>query len=113
MGDCPDRPDGFGHVWSSWKVDARKSCVFCGRPGRDGKGEEGGFFAEATAARYAIVAPLATPMFAGTGKPRDLTPEQAARAAAIVEDKRRRDAEAVANGTARPGQVAGAKGKKS
>jgi hypothetical protein len=116
VGDCPKRPEGFGHIWKSWKVDPRKSCEFCGRPGRDNLllGESGGFFAEATDARYEVFAGLAAPMQSGTGKPRELTAEQQARVDVIIADKKRRDAEAVANGTARPGQIAGApKGSKS
>jgi hypothetical protein len=118
IGTCPERPEGFGHVWKSWMEDSRKSCRFCGRPGRDntplgGPHDTGGFFAEATMARREVVGGLVTPMTLGTGKVRDdLSPAQQARADAIVEDKKRRDAEAVANGTARPGQIAGAKGKR-
>lgn len=117
VGNCPKRPEGFGHVWKSWRVDPRKSCEFCGRPGRDNLklGESGGFFAEATDARYEVFASLAAPMTSGTGKVRDdLTPAQLAKAEEIVADKKRRDAEAVASGTARPGQIAGApKGSRS
>lgn len=117
VGNCPERPEGFGHVWASWRVNSRKSCVHCGRPGRDnspigGPADTGGFFAEATAARYGVVAPLHGPMDPGSGKVRDLTAAQQLRVAEIIADKRRRDAEAVAAGSARPGQIAGApKGK--
>jgi hypothetical protein len=60
VGDCPNRPDGFGHVWRSARDDSRRSCKFCGRPGRDntpigGVHDTGGFFAEATASRSATV----------------------------------------------------------
>jgi len=51
VGVCPE--NGAGHEWEKWFVDPRKSCVHCGRPGRDDhqKGETGGYFAEATLAR--------------------------------------------------------------
>jgi hypothetical protein len=108
VGDCPKRADGLGHVWASWKVDPRKSCVHCGRPGRDNlrNGESGGYFAAATAQRRELIGS------ASYHPGRELTVEQKAKAAAIVEDKRRRDSEAVADGSARPGQVAGVKGQR-
>lgn len=63
IGQCPKRVDGFGHVWQSWRVDARRSCEFCGRPGRDNLrlGESGGFFGEATAARAEVFSGLRQP----------------------------------------------------
>jgi hypothetical protein len=116
VGDCPKRPEGFGHIWAGVKAsgDSRNPCRFCGYPGRgDARKGEPGFFQEATAARHTMFAMVKAPMVSGTGKVReDLTPAQLAKAAEIVADKKRRDAEAVANGTARPGQIAGApKGK--
>jgi hypothetical protein len=107
VGDCPERPEGFGHVWAGVKAsgDERNPCRFCGYPGRGSalKGEHG-FFQEATAR-------------VGNRLVEYVMPDEAtreARAAVIVADKKRRDAEAVASGTARPGQVAGApKGGKS
>lgn len=119
VGDCPERPEGFGHVWAGAIAsgDARNPCRFCGYPGRgDTRKGESGFFQEATSARTLTVA---TPSQSGTGDPlkaypKGMTPEMAERAAAIVADKKRRDAEAVADGSARPGQLAGAvKGKRS
>jgi hypothetical protein len=70
VGDCPERPEGFGHIWKSWMDDPRKSCRFCGRPGRDNKelNESGGYFAEATAARGERFSGLKAPMQNGTGK---------------------------------------------
>lgn len=66
VGDCSKRGDGLGHVWSSWKVDPRRSCVHCGRPGRDNVllGETGGFLAEATHARMETFDGLRAPMSA-------------------------------------------------
>lgn len=63
VGDCPKRDDGLGHVWSKWFDDPRKSCTFCGRPGRDNVtlGETGGFFAEATHARMEVFDRLVAP----------------------------------------------------
>lgn len=122
VGDCPERPGELGHVWKSPKDDPLRSCVHCGLHGRepavnfDGKGEKpdqgGGFFAESTGERAEIFSGSVSPMQSGTGDPdkaypKGLTPAMQARAVAIVADKKRRDAEAVANGTARPGQVAG------
>jgi hypothetical protein len=110
VGVCPNRPEGFGHSWRSARDDSRRSCQFCGRPGRDntpigGVHDSGGFFAEATASRSETVGGLNTR--------RELTDAQKARAAEIVADKKRRDAEAVEAGTARPGQIAGARGARS
>lgn len=99
VGQCPDRPEGLGHVWAGANAsgDAQNPCRFCGTSGR-------AFFAVATAA---VSAP-----WLGYEKPDEAT--RKARAATVVEDKKRRDAEAVASGTARPGQVVGApKGKAS
>lgn len=120
VGRCPKRAEGFGHVWVSWRVDPRRSCEFCGAPGRDNRtlGETGGFFGRATMARYDMSGPLAAPMQNGLGKPeiaypKGVPPAVAAKVAEIIADKKRRDAEAVASGTARPGQIAGApKGKR-
>jgi hypothetical protein len=115
VGQCPDRPTGFGHIWAGVIAsgDDRNPCRFCGYPGRgDVRKGESGFFHEWGAARCDSLVGVHLPHDPGTGKPRDLTPEQMMRAEAIVADKKRRDAEAVANGTARPGQIAGAKGKR-
>jgi hypothetical protein len=107
VGTCPENPGG--HEWVSWRVDSRKPCRFCGRPGRDntplgGVHTSGGYFAEATAARSSLIGSL--------NARRELTDAQKERAAAIVEDKKRRDARAVDDGSARPGQVAGARGRR-
>jgi hypothetical protein len=109
VGQCPDRAEGFGHIWKSWKIDPRRSCEFCGHPGRDNidLGETGGYFAKATAARHEIFAGLKAPMDAGSGKVRDLSDAQKAKAAEIVEDKKRRDALARESGVGRPGQLRG------
>lgn len=117
VGDCPKRPDGLGHMWASWRVDPFRSCEFCGTHGRepalnfDGQGmkpnQGGGYFARVTAMRSDFFSGLKAPMENGTGKAPAAAPS--GRAAEIVADKKRRDAEAVANGTARPGQIAGAR----
>lgn len=95
VGQCPDRPIGFGHVWAGAHAsgDASNPCRFCGTSGRV-------FFQQATAAQADRVGQM--------NYRRELTPAQKQRAAEVVADKRRRDAEMVAEGTARPGQVAGA-----
>jgi hypothetical protein len=82
VGVCPKRDEGLGHVWESWRVDPRKPCVFCGRPGRDNvfKGESGGFFAEATAARSASFQALKPTMESGSGKPERVRQEMDRRA---------------------------------
>jgi len=49
VGVCPKSKDG--HKFAPASVDPRRSCTQCGRPGRDGVDESGGFFAEATMAR--------------------------------------------------------------
>jgi predicted transcriptional regulator len=71
VGDCPDRPGELGHIWKSAKEDDRRSCRFCGMPGRDNlarrdaKGnlrpDEGGFFAQATAERVELFSRMRTP----------------------------------------------------
>jgi hypothetical protein len=104
VGDCPQRPEGFGHIWKSWRVDSRKSCEFCGRPGRDnsplgGPLDSGGFFAEATGSRSMLIGVL--------NARRELTDEQRARAAAIVAEKKERDRVARESGVGRPGQLRG------
>lgn len=110
VGQCPDRPAGMGHVWAGTKPenggDGTNPCVFCGTSGRV-------FFKKWCRARAASFDGVRVPMESGTGNPakawpKGMPPEMAERVAAIVEDKKRRDAEAVANGTARPGQMAGA-----
>lgn len=58
-GSCPRSP--AGHQWAPASVDARRSCAHCGRPGRDGVSEEGGFFAEATLARAELFSGLRFP----------------------------------------------------
>jgi len=115
VGKCPKRIEGLGHVWKSPHVDSRRSCEFCGRPGRDGVNETGGYFAKATMGRHDVFANLKAPMESGShdpvkAHPKGMPPAVAAKVAEIIADKKRRDAEAVANGTARPGQIAGAKG---
>jgi hypothetical protein len=118
VGDCPDRPGELGHVWKSPREDPERPCVYCGLRGRLSRPigveveEHPNFLDQVTRERTEVFSGLAAPMSSGTGKPRDLPPEMQARADAVVEDKKRRDAEAVANGTARPGQIAGAKGKR-
>lgn len=108
VGQCPDRPSGFGHVWAG--TDAAKGggesnpCRFCGTSGR-------AFFAEWCHSHGNLFVGVHLPMLPGSGKPRELTETQQAKVREIIADKKRRDAEAVANGTARPGQIAGAKGK--
>jgi hypothetical protein len=117
VGDCPKRGPLLGHIWKSRQEDPDKACKFCGLKGRQEavKGETNeSYLSRFTAERTEVFSRLDTrpAMTFGTGKPRELTPEQQARAAAIVEDKKRRDAEAVASGSARPGQVAGVKGQR-
>lgn len=112
VGDCPKRGPLLGHIWKSRQEDPDKACKFCGLKGRaeQVKGETNeSYLSRFTAERTEVFSRLDTrgAMTFGTGKPRQLTAEQQARADAIVEDKRRRDAEAVASGNARPGQVAG------
>jgi predicted nucleic acid-binding Zn-ribbon protein len=93
VGQCPERPEGFGHVWAGAIAsgDSSNPCRFCEESGR-------AYFAAATRARAAG--------FDNYERPSE--EEREATAARIVADKKRRDAEAVANGTARPGQIAGA-----
>jgi hypothetical protein len=73
VGDCPDRPGELGHIWKSAKDDERRSCRFCGRPGRDNlkKDESGGFFAEATGERVELFSRLRTPDSAKGIKPKE------------------------------------------
>lgn len=61
VGVCPQR-DG-GHVWAPWFEDPRKSCVHCGRPGRDNvfTGESGGYLHEAGHARMRLFDGLVSP----------------------------------------------------
>lgn len=69
VGVCPRHADG--HIWASAKIDPLRSCIHCGRHGREpeSKGEpNGGFFAEATRGRAAFFGGLAAPMQSGTGK---------------------------------------------
>jgi hypothetical protein len=66
VGDCPERPDGFGHVWSSAKVDSTRPCRFCGALGRGRRNERGevvepGFFEGATSERALLYARLRAP----------------------------------------------------
>jgi hypothetical protein len=72
VGECPENE--AGHEWSSAKDDPRRSCVHCGRPGRDGieRGvpQIGGFFAEATAARTELFNRLRTPDSIRKGYPK-------------------------------------------
>lgn len=73
VGDCPDRPGELGHIWGSAKDDERRSCRFCGRPGRDNvkKGEAGGFFGGATAERVELFSRLRAPDSAKGIKPKE------------------------------------------
>lgn len=119
VGECPKRAEGLGHVWVSWRADPRRSCEFCGRPGRDGKDETGGYFGQVTGGRVDFFSGMKAPMQSGTGDPskawpapKGTPPLVAAKVAEIIADKKRRDAEAVASGTARPGQIAGARAKR-
>jgi hypothetical protein len=118
VGNCPDRPGELGHVWKSPQEDPERACTYCGLRGRLSRPigvevvEHPNYLSQATAERAEVFSNVEAPMQSGTGKPRDLTPQQQARVEAILADKRRRDAEAVKNGTARPGQIAGARGKK-
>lgn len=71
VGGCAERGEGLGHVWAGVAAsgDARNPCGFCGLPGRgDASKGEGGFFAEATAARADVFSGLRAPMQSGTGK---------------------------------------------
>jgi hypothetical protein len=72
VGECPKNE--AGHEWSSAKDDPRRSCVHCGRPGRDGIDngvpQIGGFFAEATAARTELFNRLRTPDSIRKGYPK-------------------------------------------
>lgn len=91
VGDCPGRGEGLGHVWSSSKVDSRKPCSFCGRPGRDGKDEKGGFLAEATSGRAEFFSGLRVPMVSGSGDskkawPNGMPKDMVERAAKVRED---------------------------
>jgi hypothetical protein len=63
VGQCMARGDGLGHVWRAWYDDPRKSCEFCGMPGRDNRtlGESGGFYGQATMARNELFSTLAAP----------------------------------------------------
>jgi predicted transcriptional regulator len=73
VGDCPERPGELGHIWKSAKEDDRRSCRFCGRPGRDNlkRGDTGGFFGEATAERSELFSRLRTPDSAKGIKPKE------------------------------------------
>jgi predicted transcriptional regulator len=81
VGDCPERPGELGHIWKSAKEDDRRSCRFCGRPGRDNlvrrdeKGnlrpDKGGFLGEATKERSELFSRLRTPDSAKGIKPKE------------------------------------------
>jgi hypothetical protein len=100
VGQCPDRPQGLGHVWAGAVAsgNARNPCRFCGYPGRgDARKGEHGFFQEATSGRLARFAGLKAPMESGTGSaakawPRAV-PEHRARVAKVLEDVARADRE--------------------
>jgi hypothetical protein len=100
VGQCPDRPQGLGHVWAGAVAsgNARNPCRFCGYPGRgDARKGEHGFFQEATSARLGAFAGLKAPMESGTGSaakawPKEM-PEQRARVAKVREDIARADRE--------------------
>lgn len=61
---CPEN-DGGPREWAGVNEekggDPRNSCRHCGRPGRDNAGEEGGFLAEASAARAEFFSRLNQP----------------------------------------------------
>jgi hypothetical protein len=73
IGRCPERADGLGHVWAPWYEDPRKSCTFCGAPGRDNLklGETGGFYGQATMARTNLFDTLTTPQSAFGKAPKE------------------------------------------
>lgn len=94
VGQCPERPEGFGHVWAGALASGDESnpCRFCGTSGR-------AFFKAWCAGRMAGFEGVRLPGQSGTGDPhkawpKGQPPEMAARAAAIREDKTRRDREA-------------------
>ena len=62
VGVCPKNE--AGHEWGKWFVEPRKSCVHCGRPGRDNVflGDEGGYFADATRTRMEVFDGLKPPV---------------------------------------------------
>jgi hypothetical protein len=68
VGACPKNAEG--HVLAEASRDPRRSCVHCGRPGRDNveAKETGGFFGEATMARADFFSGLRFPESAN-GKP--------------------------------------------
>lgn len=56
VGDCPERGEGLGHVWSSSREDSTRPCRFCGTLGRGRRNASGeivepGYFDLATQAR--------------------------------------------------------------
>lgn len=105
VGECSKREDGGGHVWAHPRFDALRSCIYCGLHGREpaakdsaepGKDEGGGHFARSGASRTELFSRLPAPMQSGTGDPKKAWPQgvppaMAARAAEIVEAKKRRD----------------------
>jgi predicted transcriptional regulator len=104
VGDCPERPGELGHIWESPRVNPERPCKFCGLRGRLSRPlgqaveEKPNYLDEATAERAELFSRLKAPMQNGTGDPKKawsggMPPEMAARAAEIVEDKRRRDRE--------------------
>lgn len=114
VGDCPRRGEALGHVWRPVSEDPARPCKFCGIAGRG----PGGSLEVVSRERGDVFARLVTPMVSGSGDPakaypKGMSADAAARVDAIVGDKRRRDREAVEAGTARPGQVAGVKARKS
>jgi hypothetical protein len=63
VGDCPKRPEGFGHVWGEGD---ERPCRFCRAPGRQKRVEgtpvgEPGHFERATASRAELFHRLRTP----------------------------------------------------
>jgi hypothetical protein len=99
VGQCPDRPESFGHVWKSWRVDPFRSCEFCGMRGRepDVKGVENmGYFAQATKAHADRSSDVKASMESGTGKPEKSQPKDdpdyKARLAKVKADVARDDA---------------------
>lgn len=111
VGQCPERPDGFGHIWAGTKPEnggnSFNPCRFCDYSGRR-------FFREAITERMERHGRLAVPMQSGTGSvsvawPKGQPEAMAAKAAEIVADKKERDRIARESGVGRPGQLRGSK----
>jgi hypothetical protein len=113
VGNCPERPGELGHIWTSPRENPERPCVHCGLLGRQSRpvGEmvvaKPNYLDMATGERHRVFSGVAASMQSGTGKARELTDAQQAKAAEIVEDKKRRDAIARESGVGRPGQLRG------